>query len=195
MERNSIKWFSHSGRRFIYPVGDVYGDFDINCQWWSWWCLQWWVVVGQVWMLRQLFRHKLSGSAERSQRRSPKYKLYFWLFGFGICISVWGTFPTQIVGEKSAAVAKISPENFDHIVSRPFLSKNWRNCANFQPQGPKTHLPPTLPIAPPPVFSAADNCELTRQPHKCLDSDTTVLSYDDVIQYHTKYAAAAKWWR
>ena len=73
----------------------------------------------------------------------------------------------------------------------PFLSKNWRNCANFQPQGPKTHLPPTLPIAPPPVFSAADNCELTRQPHKCLDSDTTVLSYDDVIQYHTKYAAAA----
>ena len=142
MKRNSIKWFSHSGRRFIYPVGDVYGDFDINCQWWSWWCLQWWVVVGQVWMLRQLFRHKLSGSAERSQRRSPKYKLYFWLFGFGICISVWGTFPTQIVGEKSAAVAKISPENFDHIVSRPFLSKNWRNCANFQPQGPKTHLPP-----------------------------------------------------
>ena len=117
------------------------------------------------------------------------------IFGFGICISVWGTFPTQIVGEKSAAVAKISPENFDHIVSRPFLSKNWRNCANFQPQGPKTHLPPTLPIAPPPVFSAADNCELTRQPHKCLDSDTTVLSYDDVIQYHTKYAAAAKWWQ
>ena len=42
------------------------------------------------------------------------------IFGFGICISVWGTFPTQIVGEKSAAVAKISPENFDHIVSRPF---------------------------------------------------------------------------
>ena len=28
MKRNSIKWFSHSGRRFIYPVGDVYGDYD-----------------------------------------------------------------------------------------------------------------------------------------------------------------------
>ena len=29
----------------------------------------------------------------------------------------------------------------------------------------------TSVIPPPPVFSAADNCELTERPHKCLDSD------------------------
>ena len=35
----------------------------------------------------------------------------------------------------------------------------------------------TSVIPPPPVFSAADNCELTERPHKCLDSDTTALKY------------------
>ena len=35
----------------------------------------------------------------------------------------------------------------------------------------------TSVIPTPPVFSAADNCELTERPHKCLDSDTTALKY------------------
>ena len=62
-------------------------------------------------------------------------------------------------GEKSATVAKISEENFDHIVSLPFSLYKLEEFCKF-PDSPS--LPPycrSLPL----VFSAADNCELTRQ--------------------------------
>ena len=125
------------------------------------------------------------GFPQRSQPQSPPVLENFdHIVGpqFSRKISeIWANFLVAFVFSQNCA-------NF-HAISisqkaENFLAvKNSRKLCKF-PGHPilDFNLPGRRPICtsvipPPPVFSAADNCELTERPHKCLDSDTTALKY------------------
>ena len=132
----------------------------------------------------KVFRHKLWVSAEKSATVAPVLENFDHIVGpqFSRKISeIWANLLVAFVFSQNCA-------NF-HAISisqkaENFLAvKNSRKLCKF-PGHPilDFNLPGRRPICtsvipPPPVFSAADNCELTERPHKCLDSDTTALIY------------------
>ena len=136
----------------------------------------------------KVFRHKLWVSAEKSATVAPRPR------------KLWSHRRTSIFSKNFRDLGKFPcclrffaelckfprhlyfPKNREFPGCQNFL-KNSRKLCKF-PGHPilDFNLPGRRPICtsvipPPPVFSAADNCELTERPHKCLDSDTTALKY------------------
>ena len=136
----------------------------------------------------KVFRHKLWVSAEKSATVAPRPR------------KLWSHRRTSIFSKNFRDLGKFPcclrffaelckfPRHLYFPKIREFPGcqnclKNSRKLCKF-PGHPilDFNLPGRRPICtsvipPPPVFSAADNCELTERPHKCLDSDTTALKY------------------